>query len=396
MSSNKVPGAGGVNRASLSVNRQKMQSMAAKMLRQTMRQVASKASMRAWLDTGFNQIATRKNFKTLEEQHTKKRDRTETKRSDEIEEAIESIGTLEEVASRFNKDNPELQKRILIALRNSIKDTDSVEEILKKVLDFYPDYTLADDALDFLLETTHGNLGLRILQAKHQLNTQYEREIVAGRNIGVQAKEFSEEGLGSPTALRDMYRDVTGNPRTPNTLFDELSDKFTYSNMKTVISFLLHSLGADLKSKGPSISRAELHRLVDDTRSLQAILGVYRFFKSRMGLVTSQFRINQLAMPNRLTFELIAKQFMSLLSERYITTDKIFNLGRILGLSEELLAQIILYTQLKDAIRQVSPRLYKNLQQKEDLLTCLLEALEELEEELEEDEDEDDEDDDNE
>ena len=32
--------------------------------------------------------------------------------------------------------------------------------------------------------------------------------------------------------------------------------------MQTVINFVLHSLGSDLKSKGPSIDRGELHRLM--------------------------------------------------------------------------------------------------------------------------------------
>ncbi len=392
MVDNRIPQMRGISRPSSAVQKQKMQAMAAKMLRQQMRQVASQKSMQSFFDSGFNQVIMRRNFKTLEEQRAKKREKAETQRTQEVEEAVEKVANVDELASRFNSKNEEFESLILIALRNSIKDTDTVEEILQKVLKFYPDPTLAYDALDFLLQTTYGALGLKVLQAKEQFYSQFTREIVAGQNIRTEAKEFSKAGLGTPTSLRDMYRDITGNPRLPVALFDELSDKFTYNNMKTVISFLLHSLGSDLKAKGPSISRGELQRLVDDTRTLQAILGVYRFFLSRMNLISSQFKMNQLTLPQRLNFELIAKQFIFLFSERYITIDKVFQLARLLGISEEVIAQIIIFTQMRDAVRQVSPRLYKNQQQKEDLLSAILEALEELEEEAEEEEEEEDED----
>ena len=143
--------------------------------------------------------------------------------------------------------------------------------MLRKVLEIYSDYTLADEALDYLLETTEGPLAESVRAAKEELNTLYGREVRAGKNIAALTTEFATKGLGSPTALRDLYRDVTGNPRDANTLFQQLASTFTFERMQVVIGFLLHSLGADLKAKGPSIPRAELHRLISEGRSLQAI-----------------------------------------------------------------------------------------------------------------------------
>src|SRR5262249_22188290 len=162
-----------------------------------------------------------------------------------------------------------------------ISQRDTKEEILHKVLEMYPDYSLADEALDFLLQTTEGSLAEEVRLAKEELNAQYGREVKAGRNIAEQSREFSKQGLGSPMGLRNLYREVTGNPRDANTLFNELTTKFNYDKMKTAIDFLLHSMGSDLKSKGPSIDRGELHRLLSETRKLQGILGIFRFFKSR-------------------------------------------------------------------------------------------------------------------
>lgn len=324
-----------------------------------------------------------KNFKSLEEHKAKKRDTETTQRKKEIEEAIESVEHLEETAERYQKQNNEFQKKSLLLLRERITEDDTAEEILKKVLEFYPDKTLAYEALDFLIETSKPQLLAKFIEAKEIFLSQFEREIIAGKNIEIQARNFSEKGLGSPTTLRDLYREITGNPRPAKTLFNELADKFAYSLLKPVTSFLLHSLGADLKSKGPSIPKAELIQLLDNTRTVQAILGIYRFFKSRMRLIRQQFSQNDLTIPSRLTFEEIAKQFISLLGERYIASTRILQLARNLDLSEDIIAQIIVFTQMRDAIRQIAFRLFKNKQHREDLLEAILEALEELEEEEE-------------
>ncbi|KKK88257.1 hypothetical protein LCGC14_2744990, partial [marine sediment metagenome] len=349
-------------------------------------QVTSKRALKAYQESGFNQAAMRRNFKPLEEQRFGKKHVSKSGAADDEVEIIEEVKNTEEMASRFNKKNQELKEKTLLILRDLIKDDDTVEDILRKVLDFYPDYTLADDALEFLLQTTDTDLALKVHKAKEFLNTEYKREIIAGRNINLQAQVFSKEGLGTPTNLRDMYRDITGNPRTALTLFDELSSKYTYENMKPVIRFLLHSLGSDLKSKGPSITRGELSRLMEETQILQAILGVFRFFQSRTGLISSQFDHFGLILPDIINFELLSKIFINLLKERYISSDKILDLCRKLGISDEIAAQIIIYTQMRDGIRQTSKRLYRSDKHREEALFAFIEALEELEELFEEEE----------
>lgn len=337
-------------------------------------------------DEGFDVVLMRRQFEPLEEMRSTRKVLTKSQFADEEVEIVENTTNIDEAAARFNKRNFELKIKTLLILRDSIADEDSVEDILKKVLDFYPDYTLADEALDFLLQTTQGKLLTKVQQAKNFLNDTYKREIVAGKNINFQAQTFSKAGLGSPTALRDMYRDITGNPRTPYTLFEQLATKFSYESMRVVIRFLLHSLGADLKSKGPSITRPELIRLIEDTQMLQSIQGVYRFFMSRQGLVNSQFDHFGLILPKTINFEVLSKVFITLLNERYITQDKILLLAKHLGISQELIAQIIIFSQMRDAVRNTSNRFYKSDKQRQEVLDTFIETLEELEEELEEEE----------
>jgi type III secretion protein W len=93
----------------------------------------------------------------------------------------------------------------------------------------------------------------------------------------------------------------------------------------------------------------------------------------------------------RLTFETLAKQFMKALQERYPSADKIIQLGIQLGLSEELLAQVIIYTQMRDATRQIAPKLYKADQHRQDLLNAFIDAIEDLDEQLEEEDEKDEE-----
>jgi type III secretion protein W len=361
------------------------------LLFQEIEQIATAENLVEMCEEGFNTLEINRNFRTLDEQQKVKgkKERTESARTTELEEAelfVTEIQKEEDSAERFQQNNPELRKQTLLLLRKAISEHDSVDEILRKVLNFYPDYSLADEALDFLIETSSGDLYEKVRLAKEEFNRSHLREILAGRNIHLQARLFSQQGLGSPTALREMYRDITGNPRSPLALFNQLTTNFDFEKMRTVIRFLLHSLGADLKSKGPSIGKPELMRLLEDTRILQAILGIFRFFQSRMNLLRALFEKNNLTFPSKMTFESLAKQFMSLFDERYISQDKILQLASKLGLSEEIIAQILVFTQMRDAIRQIAPRLFKNQQQKDDLINAFLETLEELEEEMEKEE----------
>jgi type III secretion protein W len=295
------------------------------------------------------------------------------------------IEQIKDSANQFQRRNAELRATTLQALRENIKPDDTVEDILRKVRSFYSDVSLADEALEFLLETTDGELARKVQEAKDTFNSEFGRDITSGRNIGQQARQAAEKGLGTPTTLRDMYRDITANPRDSATLFEELSNRYAFKELKKVADFLLHSLGADLKSKGPSIPRGLLHRLLEETRSLQAILGVYRFFKNRMGLVKSLFDKEGMDVPSQVNFETIAKQFMAMAAERYPTASKILQFAAKLGIEKWLIAKIIVFSQFRDAIREVSVnQIYKSIQHRDELYMAIIEALEDLEDELEE------------
>lgn len=324
----------------------------------------------------------------------KKRRKTKKAQKARIQKNMKSAGKKQRMlplkqirnkADQYQRRNPELKSNILALLRQQIKPGDTKEEILRKLEEFYHDVSNADEALEFLMETTEGELAQTVKEAKEEHTEKFGREIQAGRNIGDQARAASEKGLGTPSSMRDMYRDVIGNPRDSNTLFSELSQKYNFKELKPVVDFLLHSLGSDMKSKGPSIPRGELHRLLTETRSLQAILGVYKFFKGRMGLVKGLFAKAGLKMPKQMTFEELAKAFMTLVRERHPSSGKVKERAVRLGIEDWIRAKIIAFSQLRDAIREVARlKIYRSLQHRDEVYMAIIETLEDLEDELEE------------
>lgn len=321
-------------------------------------------------------------------QHTKKlqnrKSVTKMSASGEKTESLR-IQMIEQKAEQFERRNPELPAKTLKDIREKIKPDDTAEDILRKVQEEFGDVSLIDEVFEFLQETTEGALHQTVSSAREKLNADNKREVRAGHNIGNVARATAKEGLDNPTALRNMYRDITGNPRETNALFDELAAKYAFKDLKKAIDFLLHSLGADLKSSGPSADSGLLYRLLTETRSLQAILGVYNFFSGRMRLVNSQFNKNNLAVPEELTFEAIAKQFIALVGDRYPTGERVLETAVRLGIEKWITAKIIVLSQLRDAIREVAlKQIYRSVEHRDDLLMAIVEALEDLEDELEE------------
>ncbi|MBP9841268.1 MAG: hypothetical protein KBC64_02445 [Simkaniaceae bacterium] len=348
-----------------------------------MRQDAQQADIDQFMELDvFNPLAISKQFESL----GKKFESLASSSASSKKQADEK----EQVAIEFESANPELSAKVLLILSSRMNPQDSLDEMMRKLSETYKDPSLADEAIDFLVESHSNNPQMleKFQEMKSVFNELFGRDIRAGRNIAEQAREFSKEGLGSPTALRDLYRDIVANPRDPQVLFEELTAIYPYAKLKKIIDFILHSLGTDMKSKGPSISKEELERLFTESRIMQAFEGLYAFFQKRMRLITSQFDLEGLTLPASLTFELLAKLLMRLLKERYPSGDKVLQLSLALGISGALAAQIIIYTQYRDAMRNISPRLFKSERHRQDLLSAILDGLSSLEDLLEEEEEE--------
>lgn len=349
----------------------------------TARQVSSREAFSDAVSESSNPFSADKDieFKALEKREAHLAAEEKKEEAHKVHEKQD----FDSYAQERQQKNPELDAKRLKQLRNLImsKGEDaSAEELVADARELFEDVSLADEALEVVQETTEGETAELVRQARDLLDAQQGRDVRAGRNMGAESRAWAERGLGGPTSLRDYYRDIIGNPREGNELFDEMAEKWDFGELDDVIKFLFESLGADLRSKGPSISRGELYTLVTETRVLQSILGVFYFFKKREKLARKLFKKDKLAWPDDLDFEELSEQFMSLVEEKYPTSTKILSLARKLEISEDLLAQVIVFEQYRDAIREVAPRIYRNLKHRYDLLEAIIETLEELEDEL--------------
>lgn len=87
-------------------------------------------------------------------------------------------------------------------------------------------------------------------------------------------------------------------------------------------------------------------------------------------------------------YEALLEEFLKIVQERYPTSDKIIKAAVRLGFREPP-EQIIVISVWRDSVRQVSPRLYRNVEHRQEISAAIIEALEDLEdlmEELEEEE----------
>ena len=139
-----------------------------------------------------------------------------------------------------------------------------------------------------------------------------------------------------------------------------------------------------MKSPGPSIPRGKLHTLLTETRSLQAIQGVYSFFRGRMRLVNKLCKQEGVEIPPQLTFENMAKEFMKLAAERYPSSARVLQTASKLGIDHSIPAQIIALNRMREAVPQVAGKIFGKIEQRDELFLAIITALEDLEDALEE------------
>lgn len=87
--------------------------------------------------------------------------------------------------------------------------------------------------------------------------------------------------------------------------------------------------------------------------------------------------------PPHLTPEVMTKHFLAFTEENYPSAEKALQMVSKMGI-KSVKGQIIVLSLMRDAVRQMAPRLYRSVQHRDDVFMAIIEALEDLEEELEE------------
>lgn len=257
--------------------------------------------------------------KTPPVRKTKKTEAPEPK----IEIAEESY---QEAANKFKEEgHPEQSTKTLVDLRNQIDLTDSYDEILRKVYQFYPNRTASeiDDVLEFLLITTQGEgqekLHLLIKSIKTDFNQENGREIEKRRGVTKLAREAAQRGYGAAKDLNVLFNNMVADQSDAVILFKELSKQYKYQDLKNILHFVHSQDGKELRS---TTQNAYINALCANARTVGAILQSYKYFEKGMPMMESQFAKKGLQMPPHMTFVTLNELFMSLCAERYYSASK--------------------------------------------------------------------------
>lgn len=288
----------------------------------------------------------------------------------------------------------DLQKQVqgaqqdLFAPINSVVPGDTKETIAEK-LSSYPHILVVNQALDILLGKTTGNLRKEVQLLKDEVVTNHGRELAAATNIMAVTQAriggLQKSGLNfSASELTERYVDLTTNPRELQTLYNELS-QMNYKQKISYLNFMLHAAGSDMKSEGPSIERGKLQTLFAQVRMIQAMIFVDKTCQLKMTFIYSQCTAHGVNLPVQVTHELVAKQLMNLISERYPSPEKIGQLAMKLGIDKDIQAQLIVFnTMLLQIIPQLAPnKVFRSQEHMKEVADALVKYNERLEEELE-------------
>jgi hypothetical protein len=126
-----------------------------RLARMEARQVGSQENMQ---EAGelmiFSPYQQRKKFETLDKRNQRPSESAKGQKSEEQRKAEgKESSVIDKLAQKYQETNPELQKKTLMNLQQQMKPDDNHEKILQKLQKTYTDKALADEAIDFLIET---------------------------------------------------------------------------------------------------------------------------------------------------------------------------------------------------------------------------------------------------
>lgn len=247
---------------------------------------------------------------------SKKPEAPEKTKTDKVQRAQESVLVRKEEADsladgftkrdgnkQYHLDRDQLS-RLAQSLGKEITDKTDEEEIIRLIQDNLvvagqtPDVAQVDKTFDFLLEVAQIKMNAtknpaekkvfqdlfnKISAAKTRHFTANQKDIETAQKIIDVADVIAEQtGREMPETLGRL-RDIVYNPQDLSTKFNYYKSKgFTIREMKQEIDAVLHFVGARIKQQ--DVERGEMSRLIDETRTLQAILHIFRYFKKAHAL----------------------------------------------------------------------------------------------------------------
>jgi hypothetical protein len=299
----------------------------------------------------------------------------------------------------FSNKNPKFTPDKLRNLLDKLKDGMSKEEILKLVREEYPNPMDASQALEFLASISLEDYKEGIQSVQMALN----KEIIDKREEEVAKKVETEAALATTAAsaaavqiagggdLNQLLEHFILNSKMEATAIAKIIQDAFGDNQDKIYAFLLKKCGAEIKKCGVEINKLrELKDHHDEDAFMKNAMPLLRKLQA-IKWVSSYFKIRNKPKPEiagqkpavQFNPQEMAKQFLSLVSERFLSPEKVIQTAAKLG-AVTLEDQIVLISQERDAVRQVSMNhIFRSPQHRDEMFSTILEALSDLEDLLE-------------
>jgi hypothetical protein len=308
------------------------------------------------------------------------------------ETVLVPVEKIENEVGKFKQKHPEFSNEDLDDIRVSVKQGATKEETRENVLALVnskgKDAAQKDQLLEFLENTTTGDLQESIKEARAKFRDTVDEKSGVSNNklldnanrISARVGQAQDKGL-SAVEMRALYQEVTSNNIDTLTLFNKLVKQYDFKELVQVTKFLGRTLSDDQKNPGPHVDPALLQDRFVEIRMLQAILNVYKFEKKRYPLVQSELEKRGIEIPPQLNFENATKQFLDYCGERYPSGNKVMEKAANLKVEQNVESTIIVLSLMfRDAIKEVSPKIFGDSQPKRnDAYNVLIEKLTDLE-----------------
>jgi type III secretion protein W len=227
----------------------------------------------------------------------------------------------------------------------------------------FPDLDREDEELKSVLTQA-----LDLLEKKHG------QEIRAGLNITGIAADFSQKGLGKVQEIRAFYRDTVLAETSPTKLYRSVKEKMEEADFETSVGFLIKALGKDLQSMGPSVSHAELKKVMDDLYVLESLKNTDKACEALMEKMGTQLGIRSMGSASELM-----SQLMEIKGKPWQPSDPFLALSETMGIhghtEKEIEAQIYFLREIKEVVRQIPLKLFDTMEAREKMLSTMQEAL---------------------
>lgn len=287
-------------------------------------------------------------------------------KSDALEKALSYLKKLPEVGKpeRFQQFFDHLKKM----------GTMSPQQLVQESGKFFKDISQQFAGLSFARDMLSGETGNEDLKdalraALDQCLKEHGPAIRAGLNMSAIAAEFSGQGLGAVEELRNFYRDTVLRFGGLKQTYDSILANVKEADLPNMIQFLIKAAGIDLQSQGPSISPAELKKIVDDLYQLQVLGNIHRDCSNLLGKMERDYGLAVKLAPRSLM-----ERILTMKEERWLKGDQVLDITHQAGVMVTE-AQIDFLRGLKNIARLIPLKAYDNVENREKFIDAVQEAM---------------------